>query len=294
MPKPNLTGIKDHHVHLNDRRWLGYAEYGDLAGKPVFFFHGLPGSRLQHHPDNSIASSLHARILAMDRPGFGISTYKSGRRLLDWPDDVVELADALKIDRFAVVGVSGGGPYAAACAYKIPHRLTAVTLVSSLAPLDSSIATYGMVGPIRRVFTLAQCAPWLLRPVLSLVHWVMGRHGKPFLNRINGLLPESDNRVLIKPDIRAMFQQDFAEAIRAGIRGTAHDLTLLSSPWGFQLKDISTQVSLWHGEEDRIVPPQMGRYLACMFPNCSSMFLAGEGHYLVFNHLKEILAVLVS
>jgi pimeloyl-ACP methyl ester carboxylesterase len=80
-------------------------------GKPVVFFQGTPSSRLFHRPDESIALSLGARIIAIDRSGFGLSDFQPGRMLLDWPHDVVALADALKIDRFAVVGISGGGPF---------------------------------------------------------------------------------------------------------------------------------------------------------------------------------------
>src|SRR5512139_3720722 len=105
------------HIQLRDRRSLSCAEYGDPQGKPVLFFHGTPSSRLFRHPDDSIAASLGVRLITVDRPGFGLSDPKPGRILLDWTDDVIELADAFKIERFAVAGVSGGGPYAAACGY---------------------------------------------------------------------------------------------------------------------------------------------------------------------------------
>src|SRR5258708_37156679 len=109
-------------IHLRDGRALGYADFGALTGKPVFFFHGFPGSRLQHAPGDSIATSLGAHIITIDRPGFGLSAFQPGRTLLDWPNDVAALADALEIDQFAAIGLSGGGPYLLACAYKIPRR----------------------------------------------------------------------------------------------------------------------------------------------------------------------------
>ena len=102
---------------LPDGRSLGYAAYGDPQGKPLFFFHGFPSSRLEAQFTEGVAGRLGARIIAIDRPGFGRSDFKKERRIRDWPDDVLALADALGIDRFAVLGVSGGGPYAAACAH---------------------------------------------------------------------------------------------------------------------------------------------------------------------------------
>ena len=92
MPTPDSPSTTGKRIRLRDGRSLGYAEYGDPAGKPVVFFQGTPSSRLFHHPDESIAVSLGARIITMDRPGFGLSDFQLGRTLLDWPDDVVELA----------------------------------------------------------------------------------------------------------------------------------------------------------------------------------------------------------
>ena len=119
------------HIKLKDGRALGYAEYGAPEGKPIFYFHGFPGSRLDwmlSDSDNS-ANELNARIIAVDRPGMGLSDFKRDRKILDWPDDVVELADILQIERFSVLGISGGGPYTFACAFKIPERLTRTAIV---------------------------------------------------------------------------------------------------------------------------------------------------------------------
>jgi pimeloyl-ACP methyl ester carboxylesterase len=121
-------------ITLPDGRTLGYAEYGDPKGRPVIYFHGWPSSRLQSKLANTKAKWQHVRLIAVDRPGFGLSTYQEGRTILDWPDDVAVLADALMIKKFAVLGVSGGGPYVAAAAYKIPDRLTKASIAVGLAP----------------------------------------------------------------------------------------------------------------------------------------------------------------
>ncbi|MFC1530325.1 alpha/beta fold hydrolase, partial [Gemmatimonadota bacterium] len=129
----------DQQVTLKDGRTLGYDEYGAPGGTPIFYFHGHPGSRIEwpyFHSDND-AIEMNARIIAADRPGHGLSDSKRGRQILDWPDDVVELADALGIERFAILGCSGGGPYAAACAFRIPERLTATAIVCGMGPAEA-------------------------------------------------------------------------------------------------------------------------------------------------------------
>ena len=118
-----------HTVHLADGRALAWTEAGEHSGSPVFSFHGLPGSRFQRHPDGGIARSRGLRLIHVERPGFGLSSPRPGRTLAEWPRDVAALADALGIGRFAVLGISGGGPFALACASLLPERVSAcVTL----------------------------------------------------------------------------------------------------------------------------------------------------------------------
>lgn len=126
-------------IILTDGRLLGYDEYGPADGNPLFYFHGTPSSRKDWLAlgNEGLPEKLGMRVIAADRPGMGLSSFQSGRRIGDWPADVVALADALEIDRFAVFGYSGGGPYAAACAQKIPQRLTAVGIAAGEGPADS-------------------------------------------------------------------------------------------------------------------------------------------------------------
>jgi pimeloyl-ACP methyl ester carboxylesterase len=140
------TDRTNQQIKLKDGRSLGYAEYGNTNGQPVFCFHGFPGSRLDWPlcDANNSADELKARIIVADRPGMGLSDFKRGREILDWPDDLIELADALHVDRFAVLGFSGGGPYAAACAFKIPERLTATAIVCGMGPAEAPAAKKGL------------------------------------------------------------------------------------------------------------------------------------------------------
>jgi len=285
---------RDNTLRLRDGRLLGYAEYGDPEGKPAFFFHGMPGSRLEAQFGDAAAKKLGLRVIAIDRPGYGLSDFKPRRTFADWPDDVVELADALKVDRFAVAGVSGGGPYVAVCALRIPERLTAAGIISGVGPFDVPGATEGMSRRNRLIFGMARRLPWLV----NLPYWLMAQGARRFPDRFISLmmrsLPEPDKAVLARPEIRALFMEDAAEAFRAGGRGAAWDSVLYARPWGFRLEDITMEVHLWQGEEDVNVPPSMGRYQAEAIPNCRPTFYPGEGHLLIVDRMEEILAALFS
>jgi pimeloyl-ACP methyl ester carboxylesterase len=284
----------DNVLRLKDGRLLGYAEYGDPAGKPLLFFHGMPGSRLSAQIGDAAAKKLGVRTVAPDRPGYGLSDFKPGRTFLDWPDDVVELADALDIERFPVGGVSGGGPYAAACAFKIPERLTAAGIISGVGPFDVPDATQGMSRQNRLLFGVARRLPW----VTNVPMWLMALGARRFADRFMSImtrsLPEPDRAVLSRPDIRAAFVQDATEAFRSGGRGAAWEAVMYARPWGFRLEEIAMEVHLWQGELDVNVPPPMGRYQAGAIPNCKAAFYPEEAHLLLIDHMEEILGALVS
>ena len=176
MPAPTRAQT----LPLRDGRNLGFAVYGDPGGKPEFFLHGLPGSRLSARIADKVAARLGIRIIALDRPGFGLSDFKPGRTIADWPDDLVEAADILGADRFPVIGLSGGGPYAAACAFSIPYRLTSVAIVSGMGPLHTPGASDGMRRSGRVFFTLAPRLPWITR----LAMWWIGRQARHDAGRL--------------------------------------------------------------------------------------------------------------
>jgi pimeloyl-ACP methyl ester carboxylesterase len=288
----NRTPRIDHALRLRDGRLLGYAECGAADGKPLFFFHGMPGSRREAELADDAANRLGVRIIAADRPGYGLSDFKPGRTFVEWPDDVLELADALGIERFAVAGVSGGGPYAAACALKIPQRLTAAAIISGVGPFDAPAATEGMSAENRLLFGTARRLPWLVNAPM----WLMAQAVRRFPDRALSLtmrsLPEADRKVLARPEVWALFVEDIVEAYRQGARGASWEAILYSRPWDFRLRDIAMEVHLWQGEEDVNVPASMGRYQAESIPNCRATFLPGEGHLLIVDHMEEMLTAL--
>jgi pimeloyl-ACP methyl ester carboxylesterase len=152
--------MTNNQIILNDGRTLGFAEYGDDQGQPFMYFHGFPSSRLEGRLVDDVARGQHLRIIAPDRPGFGLSDFKPGRKLTDWPEDVIGLANALELDRFSIVGLSGGGPYAAVCACKISTRLSAVGIISGSGPADLPGMLESM-SPLNRLLQIGRTAPWL-------------------------------------------------------------------------------------------------------------------------------------
>ncbi|MHB8375730.1 MAG: alpha/beta fold hydrolase [Dehalococcoidia bacterium] len=283
---------REHVIVLRDGRRLAYAEYGDPAGKPVFFFHGYPGSRAEASLGDEAASGQQVRLIAPDRPGFGLSDFERRRTILDWPRDVAELADALGVERFAVAGISGGGPYAAACAYAIPERLTGAAIISGVGPFDVPGATEGMSRENRVVFWLARRAPQLTRVPLFLMAQVVRRWPQRALRQMMKSMPEPDRRVLSDPAIGAAFIADAREAFRFGIGAAVQEGAIYARSWGFRLEDIGVPVHLWQGGVDTNVPPAMGRYQAKAIPHCIATFYEDEGHLLGVTHMGEILAAI--
>ena len=280
-------------IKLKDGRKLGYIDLGKSDGKPLFHFNGFPGSRLEVTILADRAIKKNIRVIGIDRPGMGLSDFKKNRTLLDWPDDVVELADALGIDKFAIEGISGGGPYVAACAYKIPERLTSCGIISGAASKDLEIEKK------MRIFSVIRIFPWLFK----LMIWLQSR-GMRNLEKAEKKMkesakkfPEADRKIFDDPQILSLFVKETAEAFRQGSKGVYYEGKIYVKSWGFNLEDISPKlkVYIWHGEADQIVPVAMGRGMCKLIPNCEGKFYPGEGHYsTIFKYYKEIIDALTS
>jgi pimeloyl-ACP methyl ester carboxylesterase len=268
---------------------LSYAVYGDPGGRPIFYFHGWPSSRLEGCLHEATAIQKGVCLIAIDRPGFGLADFQSRRRILDWPQDVLAVATALGIARFAIIGVSGGGPHALACAALIPERLTSVALLGSMGPLDEPHATAGMMPQNGQLFLLARHAPWLLRLFLEWRARQMRRDFTRFIPRVTQDMAEADHAFFdAQPQMRSRMREAFVEAFRSGARGASWEARLVTRPWGFQPRDVTMEVLLWQGEDDRNVPSSMGRALAAALPHCQATYYPGEGHLSLFLHLAAL------
>jgi pimeloyl-ACP methyl ester carboxylesterase len=285
------------YVTLSDGRKLGYNEYGPADGKPLFYFHGTPSSRIewQMFGGEQLASQLHLRVLSIDRPGMGLSDFQAGRRLLDWPADIATLADKLGIDHFSVLAFSGGGPYALVCALAIPERLTSVGIVSGTGPFTETGIAEGINPVSRQFFDLCRDKPvrgrMMLRMMGAMAHYAPNR----LIAQTMSALPEPDQAALKQPEVRQWYLQTMRGAQRRGPRGAQHDTALMVSPWEFSPREIKVTVHLWLGEVDRDAPIAMGRSLAAAIPKSQAHFYPEEGHLSVFvKHVQNILEVFVA
>jgi pimeloyl-ACP methyl ester carboxylesterase len=285
-------GRSDRRIRLRDGRWLGFAEYGDPRGVPLFAFHGTPGSRLMVEAAQGRAAARGIRVIAPDRPGFGLSSRRVARQIGDWPRDVAELADALEIARFGVVGVSGGGPYALACAWRMPERLSVVASISGVAPMPGAGGIPGLQRQDHVALELLRYAPWLRGPLMALGGFAWRRFPVRMYERLEALCPPADRVVLARPDVARALITGVEEAFREGSGGAADELRLFIRPWGFPLEQIAIPVHVWHGARDTLVPCTAVERLAGSIPDCRVEMIPDGGHYLVYGMLDELLATL--
>ena len=276
-------------MRLGDGRVLSFAEQGDPAGRPVFFFHGINGSRLLRHPDESIARRLGLRIFTFDRPGLGLSTPKPHRRILDWPLDVAEFADAQGLERFAVIAWSGGGPYALATAHRFGDRVSKVGLVAPMAPLAGTTLTRELSPALRRPARIAQIVPGFLRVAAARDRRGFMRDPAGFLAREFANGPECDRAALDRPGFKQMLILNRYETYRQGSGGLATDALLYLRPWGFQPSEVRAPIRRWVGEHDQTLLPAMARYFDQQLRGSTATVVAGEGHMLCLTRWEQVL-----
>lgn len=292
LPPPRREDV----FGLDDGRQLGLAEYGPPGGRPVFWFHGTPGGRLQIAPDaRSLSEERGIRILAVERPGMGASTPHRYRSVLEWARDIESLADALGVGRFAVTGLSGGGPYALACAHAMPERVVAAAILSGVAPstgpdaVDGGWVAFGRwLGPLlerthRPLGLGLRSAVRLLEP---LAHEVTDLFGQ--------ILAPGDRRLLGDPITREMFHQDLLRGGRTAMQALFLDLALFGRPWGFALREVRVPVRLWYGDADNIVPLAHGQHLAKQLPDASLRVRPGDGHLCGLGAADEIFEAILE
>ncbi|KKC04356.1 alpha/beta fold hydrolase [Mycobacterium nebraskense] len=276
-------------MHLADGRALAYTQWGDPNGAPVFEFRGLPSSRMGDAVDLDVITAAGVRRITVDRPGVGFSDPQAGRALLDWPDDVRVLADHLGLERFPVLGTSGGGPFAAACGYALPDRVARAALVSTVGPPDRRGAFDGMNRGEAGTMILARRAPVLARWLVGAAVLAERRRPGTVYRGLVKALPEVDRRVAAQPAVRESLTDSFALAFRQGARGQVRDWAIIATPWGFDPADIRVPVHLYHGVLDDRAPYHHARDLAERLPDCGITGYPDEGHMLVFCHAEEIL-----
>jgi len=257
---------------LPDGRKLGYAQYGSPSGHAIFYHHGLPGSRIEAASYHDIALELGLRIIAVDRPGIGLSTPHPQRILLDCPRDLQCLVDHLQLESYSVLGASGGGPYTFACAVSLPaSQLKCASVVCGVGPMD-----IGMKGA-DILHQLGIPYGWRYAPVF-LLKWFLSRDafGRMDLSdeeRFQRVLDPSnlasikdsrDRELMADQDLVRLMLRSTREARAQGFDSIAVDGRVICSDWGFRVEDIRKDlpVQLWYGKDDCFVPANHGVQIA--------------------------------
>ncbi len=284
----------DHTLQLDDGRTLGYRTIGLPQGPAVLVFHGTPGSRLSWDFLHDAAVELGVRVIAPDRPGIGSSDDQPNRGILDWPADMATLADHLHLDTFSVVGWSGGAPYALACAITLPERVTAVGIVSGISPLDREGAYEGMGRSERNALQLTHKAVWLAGPMYRGLRELI--RFQPWMARrlIETSLPPRDRAEFEARGSAADALAYLREALRQGPRGVVIDYRLFTFPWGFELTQVGVPTHVFHGEDDRSIPPHHATEFATRIPGATLTIWAKGGHLAVVDHGIELLRAVTT
>lgn len=280
------------NVSLADGRTMTFAEFGAPDGHPVFYFHGTLSSRLEPLliGDETFAR-LGLRIIAPDRPGMGRSNFQPHRFFSDWPIDVAAVADALGIDAFSVLGYSGGGPYAAACAARISERLRKIVIVSGAWRMDEPRTLAALPFMNRLTLMLAKWAPALLP--LWLKGMLSGMNGD--LSQLKRYLPPPDYDAMEEPGRYEAFGYALRESLRQGARGVVWDMRMIVHPLGIRLQDIHQPVHVFHGARDTNVPLALVRDTLASLPTAELVVYPHDAHLSTLcNHIEEIAAVLLE
>ena len=286
--------LDTHVMDLPDGRALSWVEVGDATQPTVFGLHGTPGSHRQMVFDQQPIVAAGVRYICPDRPGYGLSSYQPGRTLAAWALDLRFLADHLGVGRFAVMGMSGGGPHAAACASLLPDRVTALGLVSSVGPLADPGAEEGMLGFNRVMTKVSRRAPALMVPPYLMITVLTKRWPERAIDTFRRQLPPPDADVLGRERVRDGYVDDLRHASGSSGRAAVQDFALFTRDWGFRLEDIAAPVHIWHGDEDGNVPIAHAHLQGQMIPGSVMHECPGEGHMLFVDHLEEILLTLTT
>jgi pimeloyl-ACP methyl ester carboxylesterase len=274
-------------IKLRNGNRIGYAVYGNKKNFPIFYFHGWPGSRFELK--NIPLKKEKCFIIALERPGYGISDSISNFKILDWPKIVLEIANKLKIKKFSIIGVSGGAPFALACANAIKNNiLKAIAVVCPLAPSEVEGMNKGRVGMLIN-YGKRPLLSWLIINLLRMS--LLNNNIKKNFNRLKNKipLPKADLKLLTVNRGKKLME-NYKEAVKHGITGVHRDAYLYSNDWGFKLKNIKRKIFIWHGEKDLTVPIITNKYYKKKLKNKKIFIKSNEGHFSIcYNFMNNII-----
>lgn len=276
--------MTERSIRVADGRSLGVTEWGDPEGFPVLMFHGNPGRRLWLGDSPSASEDVGARLLAVDRPGFGLSSLRRRMRYLDWPGDVARVADELGLQDFSILGVSTGAAFAAACAVSLGDRVLRMAFIGTPAPLADQRVAAGLTPANRLGMKFAAIAARGILFAVPALRVFLARAVKQpdrFFAKAAPGLAESDIRILDDPEFRALVIDEVGRLDRRAAEAVLREVVLLTEPWGFEPEQVPTPTTLWHGEHDTVAPIVMAEVMRERLPNATLKVVPGAGHLLL-------------
>jgi pimeloyl-ACP methyl ester carboxylesterase len=283
--------VTTYDARLADGRRLTVNLSGDLQGEPVFYLHGTPGSRIGPRPSDQELMDRHVWLISFDRPGYGRSDRLQSRTVADIAPDVKAIADELGLDQFAVLGRSGGGPHALACAALLPHRVTRAAALVSLAPWQAPGLDWfdGMAKSNRDAYTIAARNPKELGALLRLATQEITADPASHIAVLTPEMPEADRRIVADGNVRALLEQNFFEGLRISAEGWIDDVLAFCSPWGFDVSEIKVPVYLWHGGRDVFSPVAHTKWLAKRILGARCDFPPDRAHFGALEVVPDVL-----
>ncbi len=273
-------GVQFHKTHHGTR--LAFHEYGDPTGCPIIFYHGT-GSHLHGMLLHKPGLKYGFRIIAPDRPGVARSDFRPGWTILEYAQDMADLADTLGINSFGAIGISGGGPTLMASAFSIPHRLHCVVDLACAMPVYDDPEIVRHLGTMDRFYAkVGTRLPLALFRIpfslLGTMQTVM-KSPKSFAKMFDSSLCPADKMLFGLPDFQYLFMRDFQELYRFGSQGPAYDAQTVYKSWGFNLSEIETHIEVFQGTSDKFIPPKFSEYLARNVKSVRLNLLEGQGHF---------------
>ena len=292
IARPKLEG----NVAVGQDRQISFAEFGDPQGRAVFWLHGTPGARRQIPTEARIYAEDHnIRLIGIDRPGIGSSTPHLYDAIFSFADDLRIIADTLGVDKMAVVGLSGGGPYALACAAAMPDRIVAAGVLGGVAPTRGPDAIRGGAMDLGvRVAPLLRLGGSPLRVGASLLVRAARPVASTGLDVYALLSPQADRHLLTRPEFKAMFLDDLLTGSRKQLAAPFNDVILFARDWGFRLAEVRVPVRWWHGDHDHIIPFAHGEHVISRLSDAELFHLPEESHLAGLGRGEEILSILMK
>lgn len=279
MTRISTTGQYDRVLTLTDGRKLAFTDFGDPLGYPIVFGHGMPGSRIEGRFFHDKAREHGFRILTSDRPGIGNSDFQPGRKLLDYPGDIEQLADSLGLARFCHIGWSSGGSRTLACCYRLADRVDLGVCLSGLTHFAEYPGSGGLLQATRWPGPqLVRLSPRLTRLAVTLIAWLSRRHPGLYLKGAQEMASAHDRRLLHRLMKEGEFRSDQLMCLNSGGRAITTDLLTELGNWGFSLRDVRTPILIYQGQEDPFVPTDYARHLAKNLPGADLTLMPGIGH----------------